>query len=290
MVKRLESRSACLRVCVFGGGYHCEGFHLNTVITLSMHGIKYLPLGCVLQEEMKGVESLMGLSDAPNYSDRKTKPLADTSTVTIDVDELWAQMNSAPAPAVAAGAPPPMAEKAETHADETEKAPESSVPPRDAPVAEANDPMAEDMISIKRTYVFAGETITEEKVVSRSSAEGRLHLQSQSASPKPTTSSNGKPLRRPLKRRSRFDPPPEPGATGTAGSPASSGFGSKDKGRKLNTVEKSKLDWAGYVDKAGIKEELTVAEKAKEGYLGKMDFLGRVDAKREDEISNSRKK
>lgn len=222
--------------------------------------------------------------------DRKTRPLPDTSTVTVDVDELWAQMNRAPEPAVAAGAPPSPAEKAETHADETEKAPESSVPPPDAPVAEANDPMAEDMICIKRTYVFAGETITEEKVVSKSSAEGRLHLESQSASPKPITSSNGKPLRRPLKRRSRFDPPPEPGTTGTAGSPSSSGFGSKDKGRKLNTVEKSKLDWAGYVDKTGIKEELTVAEKAKEGYLGKMDFLGRVDAKREDEISNSRKK
>lgn len=290
MVKRLESRSACLRVCVFGGGYHCEGFHLNSVITLYMHRDQISASWLCSPREMKEVKSLTGLSDAPNYSDRKTRPLPDTSTVTVDVDELWAQMNRAPEPAVAAGAPPSPAEKAETHADETEKAPESSVPPPDAPVAEANDPMVEDMICMKRTYVFAGETITEEKVVSKSSAEGRLHLESQSASPKPITSSNGKPLRRPLKRRSRFDPPPEPGTTGTAGSPSSSGFGSKDKGRKLNTVEKSKLDWAGYVDKTGIKEELTVAEKAKEGYLGKMDFLGRVDAKREDEISNSRKK
>lgn len=201
-------------------------------------------------------------------------------------------MNSAPEPAVANRGPLPAGEKAETHGDETERAPESSVPPltTNAAGAEAYDPMAEDMISIKRTYVFAGETVTEEKVVPRSSAEAGLHLQSQNAATKPTVSSSGKPLRRPLKRRSRFDPPPESETTRTAGSPPSSGLGSKDKGRKLNTIEKSKMDWAGYVDQAGIKEELMVAEKAKDGYLGKMDFLGRVDAKREGEISNSMKK
>ena len=195
-------------------------------------------------------------------------------------------MNSAPEPAVANRTPLPADNRAETHENETKTAPESSVPPltTNAAGAETHDPMAEDMISIKRTYVFAGETVTEEKVVPKSSAEAGLHLQSQSAATKPTTSSSGKPLRRPLKRRSRFDPPPESETTGTAGSASSSGLGSKDKGRKLNTIEKSKMDWAGYVDQAGIKEELMVAEKAKEGYLGKMDFLGRVDAKRENTL------
>lgn len=197
-------------------------------------------------------------------------------------------MNSAPEPVVAARAPPPTAENLETSTNETEKGPLNSVaPPLDVPKTGANDPMAEEMISIKRTYVFAGETITEEKEVPKTSAEARLHLQTESAASKPTTSAGGKPLRRPLKRRSRFDPPPEAGPTG---SPSASSPGSKDTGRKLNTIEKSKMDWAGYVDKAGIKEELTVAEKAKDGYLGKMDFLGRVDAKRENEISSSRKK
>lgn len=54
-------------------------------------------------------------------------------------------------------------------------------------------------------------------------------------------------------------------------------------GPKLNTIEKSKLDWAGYVDREGIKEELDGAEKAKEGYLGKMEFLGRMEGRREGE-------
>ncbi|MCJ1465910.1 hypothetical protein MMC07_004529 [Pseudocyphellaria aurata] len=218
--------------------------------------------------------------------ERKPKPPPDPSTVTIDVNEMWAQMNSAPEPAVAAQSPPPAAEKNEPEVT-TEKAPESSIHASTtvAAGAEAKDPMAEDTISIKRTYVFAGETITEEKVVPKSSAEASLY-QSQSAPPKPTVSSNGKPLRRPLKRKSRFDPPPE---TGTSGSVGSSGLG-KDQGRKLNTIEKSKMDWAGYVDQAGIQEELAVAEKAKDGYLGKMDFLGRVGAKRDDEILNARTK
>jgi len=62
------------------------------------------------------------------------------------------------------------------------------------------------------------------------------------------------------------------------------------KGPKLNTVEKSRLDWAQYVDEEGIKDELNVHSKAKEGYLGRMDFLGRVDANREEERRNIRLK
>lgn len=56
----------------------------------------------------------------------------------------------------------------------------------------------------------------------------------------------------------------------------------EDKGRKLNTVEKSKMDWAGFVDKEGIREELEVAEKGKESYLHRKEFLERVEGKREE--------
>lgn len=155
--------------------------------------------------------------------------------------------------------------------------------------ADAETPVGEEMIAIKRTYVFAGESITEEKVVPKCSAEARLYLESQRAVPNPSISASGTkpPLRRPKKRASMFDPKPET-VGGKGGSPLSGA--SKEKGPKLNTIEKSKLDWAGYVDKEGIKEELDVAEKAKDGYLGKVDFLGRVDAKREDQLSSARKK
>lgn len=138
---------------------------------------------------------------------------------------------------------------------------------------------AEEVISIKRTYVFAGETITEEKMVPKHSAEARLYLQSLegpdgSSVPKP-------PLRRPKKRISKFEPNPE----GKIMAPTAT-----NKGPKLNTIEKSKLDWAGFVDKEGIAEELDDASKAKEGYLGRLDFLGRVEATRDEQLKSVKKK
>lgn len=143
-------------------------------------------------------------------------------------------------------------------------------------------PLTEDTVAIKRTYVFAGETITEEKAVPKSSAEARLYLQSQVTQANPVSPAGGKPLRRPKKRPSMFEPNPEGIVKGLA--PTSS------KGPKLNVVEKSKLDWASHVDQEGLKEELDVAEKAKGGYMGKMEFLGRSEAKREEDLKNVKRK
>ena len=140
----------------------------------------------------------------------------------------------------------------------------------------------EETIVIKRTYKFAGETITEEKVVPKSSAEARLYLQSQATPPSPVSSVGGKPLRRPKKRPSMFEPNPDGIVKGLTSMP--------NTGPKLNTIEKSKLDWASHVDKEGLKEELDTAEKAKGGYMGRMEFLGRSEAKREEELKNARGK
>lgn len=148
------------------------------------------------------------------------------------------------------------------------------------------NPANEKMVTIKRTYAFAGETITEEKVVPKSSAEARLYLQSQHTDSNPTIKPGTKPpFRRPKKRASMFEPSSE--GLGQGFSPSNT---NKGKGHKLNTIEKSKLDWAGYVDQQGMKEELDGAEKSKDGYLGKRDFLERVVAKRDDEILSAKKR
>ncbi|ORE07826.1 BCNT-domain-containing protein [Rhizopus microsporus var. microsporus] len=47
---------------------------------------------------------------------------------------------------------------------------------------------------------------------------------------------------------------------------------------KMNTLEKSKLDWKTFVEKEGIKDELTY--KNKDGYVEKVEFLQRVDERR----------
>lgn len=165
---------------------------------------------------------------------------------------------------------------------------------KDHPAIEKPDvkPVSEDMIKIKRRYKFAGEIHTEEKLVPRDSAEARLYM-AESTGEKSMDSADVSQegqviikLRRPLRKISRFDPNPsgvikkswEKQAVSTTSNDAD-GL----KGTKLNTVEKSRLDWAQYVDEAGIKDELNVHSKAKEGYLGRMDFLNRVDLNREEE-------
>ena len=203
----------------------------------------------------------------------------------MDVDDIWARLNSTSKPN---GATKPLdvaTEAVQVQKDANKPAEDPSLTTADIdtglePVNPTRSSHSEPMITIKRTYVFAGQTTTEEKLVPASSAEARLYLQSQQASQQAQQQSppnaNGKPpLRRPKKRVSMFDPNPN----GVPGSEVAS-----TKGPKLNTIEKSKLDWAGYVDKEGMKEELDKAEKGKDGYLGKMDFLGRVEAKREDVI------
>ena len=62
----------------------------------------------------------------------------------------------------------------------------------------------------------------------------------------------------------------------------------KEKARKLNTVEKSKMDWEAEVERQGMREELEKAEKSGGSYLGRMEFLGRVEGKGEDEARRAR--
>ncbi|KAL4956013.1 bucentaur or craniofacial development-domain-containing protein [Aspergillus filifer] len=163
----------------------------------------------------------------------------------------------------------------------------------------------DEMVKIKRTYKFAGEIITEEKVVPRDSAEAKLFLSGGGdGEVVPATEdeiANNEiqdhviRLRRPLRKISRFDPNP----TGSIKKswekqPLATEAGQEEnanaRGPKINTVEKSRLDWAAYVDRAGISDELRVHSKAKEGFLGRMDFLDRVDAKKEEERRNARLK
>ena len=159
------------------------------------------------------------------------------------------------------------------------------------------DQYAEKMIKIKRTYEFAGEMITEEKMVPKDSAEAKAFLSSGEniESADMVTGPSGdtfRNIRRPLRKISRFDPNPN----GTIKKSwekqliSESGPHRDATGPKINTVEKSRLDWAQYVDQAGIQDELRVHSKAKEGYIGRMDFLGRVEAKREAEARQARLK
>jgi hypothetical protein len=183
---------------------------------------------------------------------------------------------------------------------------DASIPPQDdagrrSPTTLDDGP--DSMIMIKRTYNFAGKVHTEQKLVARNSAEAKLFLASQpdpssSSTSTPETASSDpfvKPKRPPkLARRSVFEPIVEGllkrtdlhfGARKDSGVELTSVTG---KEKKLNTVEKSAMDWAGFVDKEGIKDDLDAAGKSKGAYRARQEFLARVEQKKEEDARRAR--
>lgn len=224
------------------------------------------------------------------------RPLARTEGATVDVDALWAQMIAAPLKPVEPEEP----REPDTSVDESTPAASKS-----APVAAEE----EEHVSIKKTYTFAGQDTTEEKSVPRShlekyTADGwkAVDAADKSSDPDAKPKANTSKIRRPLRRPSRFEPNPTgyvrtlapeyqltyPRATAAVAEnalmpPPELPVKGKDKTQKLNVVDKSRMDWTGFVDKEGIAEELDTHGKTKEAYLGRMEFLAGVEAKREEE-------
>jgi len=232
----------------------------------------------------------------------KKTVLVDTSKATVDVDALWEDMMfgkaSTPIPALTE---PSTNDNNETNIQEVAEKEDA----RKEPMTTLNDG-PDTMIMIKRTYTFAGKSHTEEKLVPRSSAEAKLFLSSNpdpsSTSTDPTSTTQPSPFTKPKRptkkaRRSIFEPitdlPPRTdlhfGAQAQARVQGMLGVGGvKDGGKKLNTVEKSAMDWAGFVDKEGIADELDAAGKAKGAFKSRQEFLARVERKKEEEERRAR--
>ncbi|KAI1116133.1 bucentaur or craniofacial development-domain-containing protein [Nemania sp. NC0429] len=211
-----------------------------------------------------------------------------TGPVTIDVDGLWAQMITAPL----------IPSKTNAEHDKENRQPgrggaDGTVHGVKAISGDSTGTGTAEMIKIKRTYNFAGKVHTEEKLVARDSAEAKLYLASQDQKLAETEHEDEQPKRNPRKAfRSAFEPVVE-------------GLTQRDdlklglnvrlelreqqaKAKKLNVVEKSRMDWAGFVDKEGIKDDLELASKSKQSYTNRQDFLQRVEAKKDDEARRAR--
>jgi Bucentaur or craniofacial development len=217
------------------------------------------------------------------------------------VDAAWARLSALPI-----GKPPdPIISQDETPKPDTQKQRE----PED------------EYITIKRITRFAGEVTTEEKRVHKHSAEAKLYQQEQEEKRRKVTETdeNVAPededtpkltLRKPLKRPSRYEPNPAgevkalpphlqlrwprnkaPIASGgTVKTGTIKAISSLQGATKLNTVEKSRHDWVGFVDKEGIAEELDEYGKSKASYLGREEFLKRAENREEDERRDARRK
>jgi hypothetical protein len=269
-----------------------EGGEGGLIKTRSMRALEYaLPFyACLVRETKVHCRKV----------ERKTR--VDISAATVDVDALWAEMIS--------GKTKPKEPENDTsgavdtafdsRGSSSPKASRTGLPSKDvikeAPGTGVDGP--DSMIMINRTYNFAGQVHTEQKLVPRDSAEAKLFLASQEGAADPSTEGASLLLvkpKRPTKkaRRSVFEPIIElPQRTDLH-------FGArKDTGveitaigrdaKKLNTVEKSAMDWAGFVDKEGIKDDLTAAGKSKGAYRARQEFLARVEQKKDEEARRAR--
>ncbi|KAI1100407.1 BCNT-domain-containing protein [Jackrogersella minutella] len=219
------------------------------------------------------------------------KSRTGTGPVTVDVEDLWAKMTAGPLIPSKADVETEKENQQPAQEDGADKPPKGTRDKLQTEKAGEDDPSA--MIKIKRTYNFAGKVHTEEKLVPRDSAEAKLYLASQD--PKiieDAEAEDGQPRRKPRRAfRSIFEPVIEGMAQRAdlnLGMNARLQLREQAKAKKLNVVEKSRMDWAGFVDKEGIKDELELAGKSKESYVNRQDFLNRVAANKDEEARRAR--
>lgn len=194
--------------------------------------------------------------------------------MTIDVNALWATITSAPV------VPFPTSKPTNTSADK------ENLPTSQTPTGSKSD---KSTITIKRTYTLAGKTHTETKTVPRDSVEARLYLAinpSFTNAPDTADDAAAQPF------RSAFEPLSLSfGADGAGRADLNLGLANmvrareeaaKAEAKKLNTVQKSKLDWAQYVSAEGTREELDLAGRKRGNWNNNSGFLAGAEGREDD--------
>ncbi len=230
--------------------------------------------------------------------EKKRSKLASVKGSTINVDQLWEAMNRSDGQDCLSQ-PAATAPVLDSDSGLLEECKENIKPSHAQSAGSASGVAGQnqtpqeglnEMITIDETYEFAGEVHIRKKTVPRSSTEAKQWLSQSSIQNIDPRFPGNEPVRRPLRKVSRFDPNLynlDSFRKNWARSPAD---GKESKVQKLNTVEKSKMDWAAHVDQEGLQDELTEHAKAKGGYLGRMDFLGQVEQRKEEEARRMRVK
>ncbi|AOA62006.1 SWR1-complex protein 5 [Komagataella phaffii] len=184
--------------------------------------------------------------------EKQEKRAVRALTPSVDIDSVWEQLRK------------------DSKNTKKKQSPLSTADDDKADDSSSNSP--DEMITIETSYEFAGKTIFQTKKVHVNSAEAKAYLNSVKLKNVPSKPihrshynpsqilSDGKVVKRMIRRKrpSLIDK--------IISDPTAS---------KLSTLEKSRLDWARYVDKHGIDAQLKTHNKG--GYLEKQDFLARVD-------------
>lgn len=209
--------------------------------------------------------------------------------VTVDVDALWEGLRQIPIGRASIPVP------------ETDEGKEEDVVVRPT----------DELIKIKRRIDFAGQITEVEEEVLKSSAEAQRYLAEhpeadpafKPSEPTPTASSSN--IQRPLRRPSIFEPnptatvrgvPPEklrpraPSRLDVLMAEKRAAEEQKKRAEKMSTVQKSALDWKGFVSEQGIGEELREYGKSKKGFLAREQFLDSVAGRSEEARRDARLK
>ncbi|KAJ7098297.1 bucentaur or craniofacial development-domain-containing protein [Mycena epipterygia] len=138
------------------------------------------------------------------------------------------------------------------------------------------------MVKIEKKYLYAGEYTVEVVEVAEDSADakkwplwrppGELAASSSAQEPLPLPSGPSTSSARPATKKLG----PRKPKTSLADIPT-------QKPRKLSTLDKSAMDWRAHVnaEPPDMKDELD-ANRRGGGYLGKVEFLNRVNERKED--------
>lgn len=229
--------------------------------------------------------------------DKKRSRLASVKGSTIDVDQIWENMNRPgglnhllePAAASVMHSGTGLPEEQKENFDPTH-ARSAGLGSGEGGQSQRPQEGLNDMITIDETYEFAGEAHTRKKTVPRSSTEAKAWLSQRSSYNSDPRFAGDEPVRRPLRKISRFDPNINNLDSFKKNWERSLADAQGSRVPKLNTVEKSKMDWAAHVDEEGLHDELSEHAKAKGGYLGRMDFLGQVEQRKDEEARRVRVK
>ncbi|GME72972.1 unnamed protein product [[Candida] boidinii] len=241
----------------------------------------------------------------PNFQKRHKKHHHHHTSSTksnLDINAIWNELNSKEAKVETAPVVPTV--------NETNSARSTNDPSLNAGKRPSN--IEPEKVRIERVYEFAGEIIKEEKWVDANSQEANAHfnsikmnennkpvntnlkinnsnnISSSTASSTLPVSSNGS-LKSPSKPVNINSLPPPGFVKRPPRRKRASLIDDVINGKsnaKLSTLEKSRLDWASYVDKQKISEELRNANKG--GYLETQDFLARVDSNRDQQFKEAR--
>ncbi|GAB1734538.1 hypothetical protein NU195Hw_g2803t1 [Hortaea werneckii] len=229
-------------------------------------------------------------------AERKEKKRVVGGEVTIDVEQIWKELNSVP---IGRPPPPPPAPVADATAEAETK------PDGETHNKENTARTTPETLTIRRRIEYAGEVteITEQVPLNSKQAQQYLRdhpeadlTRHQLSSCSPSDKTPPAHLLRPLKRPSLFEPnptatvkgvPPDrlrprtPSRLDVLQAEKKQAAENQRKAEKMSTVQKSALDWKGFVDSdRAVREELDVYGKSKEGFLAREDFLGRADLAR----------